>query len=377
MHLVHLTASTFYGGPERQMLGLAKSLPSDFRSSFLTFAEKGLCFAFLKQVRSAGFDGLPIEHDTPDIRFAIDDLTRQLRRQNADLLIAHGYKSNVLGRIAARRVGIPVISVSRGWTAENLKVRLYESVDKFHLRYMDAVVCVSQGQAIKVRNTGVPETKIRVIRNAVRLDAFRAPAPRFREHLRQLAGASVNERIVVAAGRLSPEKGFDVLVRAASEIQRAGRNYRFVLFGEGGERSKLEQLINEQGLINRFVLAGFRADLDHFLPWADVVVLPSFTEGLPNVALEASASGTPVVATSVGGTPEVIKDRITGYLVPPGDPKAIADHILEACQSQEHRKRMGEAGRRHMREQFSFEAQAQAYQVLFDHLVGRPMLAAA
>src|SRR5919108_523234 len=98
----------------------------------------------------------------------------------------------------------------------------------------------------------------------------------------------------------------------------------FVLFGEGPCRTELLHKVNAAGLAGSFVLAGFRADLDRFLSQLDLLVLPSHTEGLPNVVLEACAAGTPVVATAVGGTPEVIEDGLSGLLAPPGDPEALA-----------------------------------------------------
>ncbi|MCE9532830.1 MAG: glycosyltransferase, partial [Planctomycetes bacterium] len=147
--------------------------------------------------------------------------------------------------------------------------------------------------------------------------------------MRALANLSGEERIVVAAGRLSPEKGFDVLVEAAGLLRQQHSDLRFVLFGEGAERPLLERRIQELNLQGSFILAGFRDDLDRWLPWADVVVLPSFTEGLPNVALEASAAGVPVVATAVGGTPEVLRHGETGFLVPSGNPAELAKRIAE------------------------------------------------
>ncbi len=377
MHLVHLTASSFFGGPERQMLGLAKALPDVYRSTFLSFAEGGRCAAFLDQTEQAGFEGQPLCNDMPRLRACMRELATVLRIRAADVLICHGYKSNLLGRIAARRAGVPIVSVSRGWTGENVKVQLYEKLDRLNLRFMDAVVAVSEGQAQKVLKAGVPAQKLTIIRNAARLDAFRDPIPHYREKLKQLAGATGAEKIIVAAGRLSPEKGFAVLVDAAAEARKSGAEHRFVIFGDGKQRISLENQIAKFGLKERVILAGFQNDLDRWIPWADVVVLPSFTEGLPNVALEASAAGIPVVATAVGGTPEVVRDGETGYLVPPGNPVALSDKILSLCRDEFLRRRLGEAGQRFMHEHFSFAAQADAYQRLFTRLVKRSALAAA
>src|SRR5262249_32974414 len=118
-----------------------------------------------------------------------------------------------------------------------------------------------------------------------------------------------------------------------------------------------------------FVFAGLRPDLDRFLPFFDVLVLPSFTEGLPNVVLEAFAAGVPVVATAVGGTPEVVEDGVSGHLVPPGDPDALAGRVRDVLASEERRREMGRRGRECVLQHFTFAAQARAYERLFTGLV--------
>ena len=144
-----------------------------------------------------------------------------------------------------------------------------------------------------------------------------------------------------------------------------------MLFGDGPLREDLARQIAAAGLAGRFVLAGFRDDLDRFLPHLDLLVLPSYTEGLPNVVLEAFAAGVPVVATAVGGTPEVVEDGVSGWLVPPGDPAALARRILDVLGHEERRRTMGERGRARIRSQFTFEAQSLLYQELFAELTGR------
>jgi glycosyltransferase involved in cell wall biosynthesis len=371
MNLVHLTASTFFGGPERQMLGLARHLPVECHSVFLTFSEGGRCAEFLTEVRHQHFEGESLIHDTPHLRKAVRELTSQLREVQASVLCCHGYKANVLGRIAARRAGIPVVAVSRGWTGENWKVSFYELLDRINLRWMDQVVCVSEGQARRVRKAGVPGRRVTVIRNAIDPDRFSRPDSRYRRWLHQLFPRPCR-RIVGAAGRLSPEKGFRVLVEAAHVISKDEDSLGFVLFGDGPLHDALQKQIREAGLDHMFVLAGRRQDLDQFLPFFDVLALPSFTEGLPNVVLEACAAGVPVVATAVGGTPEVLLDGCNGYLVPPGDASALARRLQDVLVCDAERIEMGERGREHVSRQFTFAAQARQYEQLFRSLLGLP-----
>jgi glycosyltransferase involved in cell wall biosynthesis len=373
MHFVHLTASTFYGGPERQMLGLADHLPADCRTTVACFREGGRGGEFLRATAERGHDAVGLANDTPRLLAAAGELAGLLRDRGAGVLFCHGYKANLVGRPAARRAGIPAVAVSRGWTGENRKVRVYEWLDRRHLPLMDRVVCVSAGQAARVRRAGVPADQVTVIRNAARPEAFDTPDPAARrELLAQFAPDAGVSRVVVAAGRLSPEKGFDVLVEAAGRFLRADRRCGVVVYGEGSERPRLERRVAELGVGDRFVLPGFTRELDRLLPAADVLALASHTEGLPNVVLEAAAAGVPVVATAVGGTPEAVLDGQTGYLVPAADPATLADRLAALLADGPGRRAMSEAAREFVRDRFSFAAQAEAYLQLAHSLVGVP-----
>jgi glycosyltransferase involved in cell wall biosynthesis len=366
--VVHLTASTFYGGPERQMCGLARILPEHYRSAFLAFSEGGRCQPFLDEVRTHGFEATALEYDTPRIHQAVRQVAGHIRRLDGDVLCCHGYKANVVGRLAARRVRIPVVAVSRGWTGASLKVRFYEALDRLNLRWMDRVVCVSEAQADKVRRARVPAEKIVVIHNAIRADRFASADASYRATLQGFFPFP-RRQIIGAAGRLSPEKGFDVFVRAAAALAVEDPALGFILFGHGPLQTRLTAQIAASGLEGRCVLAGFRSDLDSFLPHLDVLVLPSYTEGLPNVVLEAGAAGVPVVATAVGGSPEAIVDGVTGYLAPAGSPTALAARIRAILTSEPRRRAMGLQGREHVRRFFSFDAQGERYRSLFDELL--------
>jgi glycosyltransferase involved in cell wall biosynthesis len=372
MNIVHLTSSAFYGGPERQILGLARALAPTDHTTMLTFAEGGRCRAFLAEARRQYVEAAAIDHDTPHLRAAIADVATELRRRKGDVLLCHGYKADLLGRLAARRLGVPVVSVSRGWTGENNRIRLYEALDRFHLRWMDQVVCVSEAQARKARRTGVRRDRVRVIYNAVDPERFYDLDALYRVKLLRYF-KNVPTRIVGAAGRLSPEKGFNILIEAARTVVKKDPSVGFVVFGDGACREKLVRQIKAAGLAGAFALGGFRVDLDRFLPFFDLLALPSYTEGMPNVVLEAFAAGVPVVSTAVGGAPEVVEDGVSGFLVPAGDPDALANRISAALQSEDRLRDMGMQGRQRVHDHFTFEAQARQYRRLFRELKGLPL----
>ena len=208
-----------------------------------------------------------------------------------------------------------------------------------------------------------------MIYNAVDPERFYDLDPLFRAKLLRYFRVAPR-RIVGAAGRLSPEKGFDVLIRAAERVVRRDPSVGFVVFGEGACRDGLQRQIHEAGLAGSFVLGGFRRDLDRYLPFFDLLALPSHTEGMPNVVLEAFAAGVPVAATAVGGAPEVVEEGLSGFLVPAGDHAALADRIGAALETDERLGDMGMHGRERVHDQFTFTAQARQYRRLFAELKG-------
>mgnify|MGYP005813944521 CR=1 FL=1 len=373
MLVAHLISSSFYGGPERQILGLARQMPEDYRTVFLLFSEGGRCGAFLEQVRRHGLAGIELMKNIPHVRAMAREIADHLRHLEVDILCCSGYKADLVGLPAARWAGIPVVSLVHGWTAATGKVRFYEVLDRLWLRWMDRAICVSEGQAAKVRRAGVPESRIAVIRNAIDAEPFEVSDPAYGERLRAFF-PHAPARIVGAAGRLSPEKGYGVLVAAAAIVVRERPDVGFVHFGDGPLRADVARRIEAEGLQGRFVLGGFREDATRFFAHMDLFVLPSFTEGLPVVALEAYASGVPVVATAVGGNPEVVADGVDGYLAPPGDPGTLAGRILDALADEGRRRDMGQRGRRRILEHFTVRSQEVAYRTLFEELTrGRKM----
>ena len=359
MKIVHLMASPFYGGPERQILGLARHLPAECETNFLTFAEGGKSQALVAEVRAAGFEIDVLAHNFPHVGRCVSEIAGRLRELRADVLVTSGYKPDILGWRAARLVGIPIVVVSHGWTGATWKVRVYERLDRWVHARAEAVVSVSEGQAAKVRAAGVRDERNHVIPNAIGDDAFAAPNPADRGALVGMF-AHQPSRIVGAAGRLSPEKGFDVLIDAAAELCAKRSDVGVVIFGDGPLRGDLERRIAKHGLDGRVILAGYRRDVARFVPHFDVGVLPSFTEGLPVTLLEMAAAGIAIVGSRVGGIPEVLVDGGTGLLVTPGRPTELADGIRRLLGDATLRRRLGDAVRERVRSHHSFAGSGSA-----------------
>jgi glycosyltransferase involved in cell wall biosynthesis len=372
MNVVHLLASPFVGGPERQALGLAEALLPEWRTTFLSFAERGLARPFLAQARATGFEAIELKSNAPWLFHCAAEVAAHLSRVRADVLLCSGYKPDLAGWLAGRRLGIPVLGIAHGWTGATWKVRLNERVDRWVMRRLTRVVAVSEAMARRVGAAGVPRERVETIRNAVQTGPYDVVDPGARSEM-QGWFAQPPQRIVAAAGRLSPEKGFDVLVAAAALVRQQVADAGFVLFGDGPLRRNLEAQVAAAGLADRFVFAGFRQDVSRLLPAADLAVLSSRTEGLPVVVLEAMAARLPVVATAVGGTVEVVTDGVTGFLVPSENPEALAQRMVAVLrEGPAFRKDMGSAGRQRVDADFTFASQASAYRRLFARLPASP-----
>jgi glycosyltransferase involved in cell wall biosynthesis len=373
LKVVHLTASPFFGGPERVILDVIRTqseLQFNVENQVISFREQGGCEPFLHELNQAGFKGSILEHDMPHLVAAYQDLVHLFRQEKTNLVCAHGHKSRLLGWLAARRVGIPVVGVSHGWTWQDWKTSLYERLDQWVHRRLDNVICVSQGQADKVIQTGTPQNRVTVIHNAINVSHFlETPDLCYRKQLQEFFEIAP-KWIIGAAGRLSPEKGFDILVEAIRLVveETPELSLGVVVFGEGFLRKSLQDQINHAGLTNRFKMVGFTSELDKFLPHFDLFVQSSRTEGFPCVNLEAMAAGVPVLATTVGGVPEQIISGKTGLLVPPNNPISLANNLRQLLENEPFRQSLAKQGKQKTLTEFTCRKQAEKYWELFQYL---------
>lgn len=374
MRIAHLIASPFFGGPEKQVLTLATEMRGTWPSFFMSFAESGRARPFLEEARKAGFEAIELCENWPHYFRSSREIATLLQKHQARLLCTSGYKPDIIGLRGARMAGIPAVAIAHGWTGATRKVRLNETLDRWVMRRFDAVVSVSEGQADKVRRAGVSPTRMVTIPNAVPVLPQQEADPACRAELVGLF-PHPPQLLVAAAGRLSPEKGFDVLIDAMAQVLGQTADVGCVLFGEGPLRTQLQQQIDSRQLSDRIVLAGFRADLGCYLPTADLLVISSHTEGLPVILLEALAAGVPVVATTVGGIPEVIEEGVQGFLVPPANPAALAERITAILQDDAMRATMRQQGPLRIATHYSTALQAERYAALFETLVRPQSLA--
>jgi glycosyltransferase involved in cell wall biosynthesis len=367
--VAHCIASNFYGGPERQVLTHLEHLQrSGVRPLLIPFFEEGRRNELYLHAQERGIPVAPLRRQGAFNPLLIGELAGVLHREQVHLLVTHGYKANVVGRLASWFMRVPEVAVSRGWTGECPRVRLYERLDRLFLRFARHVVAVSAGQRAKVVEAGVPAARVSVIHNAIDLETY----PPSAGVLRPLLGIPDTAEVVITAGRLSPEKNHAGMIRAAAMVLERHPDVYFAVFGEGALRSRLERQIEEAGLQNRFFLPGFRKDMRGIMHECDIFVLPSFTEGLPNVALEAAACRRPVVCTRAGGSPEVVRHGHTGLVTEPGDDAALAAAVGSLLDDPALRRTMGENAYSFISRSFSYAGQTEQYLNLYRRITPMP-----
>jgi len=364
MRIVHLVIGSDLAGGQAIALRLARA--AQHRGNHVAFVapEPG---PFVELVRS---EAIPV-HLLPLRRtYQLDKalrLARLLRRESADLLHTHTLAAaNTLGRVSARLAAVPVISHLHIENHFRPSTRpLLRSLDNATARLCSRLVAVSESTRRAYERQGYPARLIEVVYNGVELDGH-GPTPDVRSEL----GIPPGVPLVGEVARLCDVKGQRELIEALASIPEA----RLVLVGVDLERggafqAELEREADRFGVRERVAFVGRRNDAAEVLGQLDVVALPSWTEGLPLVLLEAMARRRAVVATQVGGTPEVVVDGETGLLVPPRDAGALAEAIGRLLADPELRARMGEAGYRSVAERFSADAMCRRVLELYDEVV--------
>lgn len=289
---------------------------------------------------------------------------RWCRRVDAQIVHTCELYSNVFGLPGAALAGVPVRIGNRRELATPDKSRGQLIAQRAGYAAAHAVVANSQAAAAQLRREGVPSRKIHVIPNGIDLGAFahRTPKP-----------AAAGPRIITVAN-LRPEKGHDTLLAAAARVAQVRPDAEWSIVGDGPLRTTLEQAVAARGLDGRVRFLGERRDVPALLAASDIFVLPSRWEASPNALIEAMAAGLPVVATRVGGIPELVDDGATGMLVESGDDAALSSAILALLEPDGRADAIGCAARASV-ERLSFDRMVARFAHLYRSELHRRALA--
>ncbi len=288
---------------------------------------------------------------------ALFRLRRWLSERRIELVHTHSSKTGILGRFAARLAGVPaIVHTVHGWsfntTQSAAKRAIYRELERHAARWTDRLVVVAAADRDKglAHGIGHPESYT-ILRSGIDSRAYERP-PGGRDAARARLGYGPEHVVVGTVACLKPQKAPLDFVRAAAIAHAREPRLRFVVAGDGEQRSAMERLIAERGLGDVVQLLGWRQDVAELLQALDVFLLTSVFEGLPRSVLQAMAAGVPVVATAVDGTPEVVRDGETGLLVPPRQPERAAERVLEILSDPALRNRCIAGARRVLTSEF-------------------------
>jgi glycosyltransferase involved in cell wall biosynthesis len=332
------------GGAERHVTTLVSRLDREqFKPSVICLGREGELFPSLAE---SGVPGVAFHRTKRQALQCLADLVRALRATSPDVVVLRGYSAEFLGRVAAVLAGVPTVIV---WVHHcgDIEPRglLRRVSDRLLDRVTDAYFGVAHAQvSYLVDELRLPRHKVRIVRNGVEPSRFSGEADR--SATRSALGLGEQDITVGIVAALRPEKDHETFLRAAAQVAAADTRARFLIVGDGRTRPALEELAGRLGISDRVLFTGARDDVAAVLSAVDVFVLSSFTiECFPMALLEAMAASRPAVCTAVGGVPEMLEDGVTGYLVPPRDPDALAARLLMLLADDDGRRRFGAAAR--------------------------------
>jgi glycosyltransferase involved in cell wall biosynthesis len=360
------------GGADKTVLNSPRRLAE--------FGYRNVC-AYMRHPQDAGFQELEVRASRLEVPLVVLDdygpldwrvirrLLRICRDNNVAIWHGHEYKSNLLGLLLRRFWPMRLISTVHGFVDDTWRLRAYNWVDRWCLKYYEHVLCVSEKLRQQCLAAGLSAEQCTQLDNGVDLDQYRRTAPP--AAAQRAFGIPPGRTVVGAVGRLSREKAFDALIRVIHSLHQTGVNVHLMLAGEGDQEAALRRLTAELGCQEYVTFLGFQENTLAVYEAMDVFALSSVTEGMPNVLLEAMAVGVPVVATCVGAVPQLIESNQSGLVVPPADQESLARAIGTMVADHNLRRRCVNSASDTIRTRYSFDVRIRKVAALYDRLLAR------
>jgi glycosyltransferase involved in cell wall biosynthesis len=361
------------GGPEKTiLLGAART---DHRRFSVT-----VCY--LRDARDDAFDidakaaALPVDYVEVVEKHSFDPsiwphLRRLVRDRAIDIVHAHDHKTNVLALLMSRFENVTALSTVHGWTGHSRREHwLYYPVDKRILRFFPRLIAVSNDIRRELSRHGARPSRVVTILNGIEHTAFRRERAR-ESSIRRALGIRDDDVVIGAVGRLEPQKRFDLLIEAFGEVHKKQPKLKLLIVGDGSVRNALAARVTARGLSSHCRLLGQRTDIIDLHHAFDMFVQSSDYEGTSNAVLEAMALETPVVATDVGGTADLVRNDADGLIIPSQDLPALVRAIEVVLADREAAAARAVAARRRVETDLSFNARMVAVEAVYEELFRR------
>ncbi len=372
--IVYLIDTLGMGGAERMLVNLLEHMDAarfDVRVCVIAVREGNPMAAEVERLRIP-VDLVPIPRLRRIDRFPA--LVHYLRQHQTQLLHTQLEFSDTLGNIAARLVGIPSVSTQHTLDAPPRGSRSYwrHQLMWWSLRnFCDRVITVSNVARQHLLAVGrLPSEKVITLYNGIELSRFQEVDPEVRAVLRSSLGLPADAPVLGTIAVLRPPKGIQHMVRAMPSILAAVPDAHYLVVGGGPHEGVLKEQARQLGLAERVVFAGMRDDIPALLATLDVFVLPTEDEALPTVLAEAMAAAKPIVASAVGGVPEMIEEGRNGVLVPPGNAERLAEACIDLLKNPQRGAQMGRTGFHIANERFNIHRQIATLTNLYQQLIG-------
>jgi len=358
------------GGPEKTILvGAARSDPGRFRVTVCYIRdERDTVYALDRLAGDLGVDYVEVLERHSFDRRIWPALRRLVRERRIDIVHGHDYKTNLLAFLLARAERVVPLGTAHGWTGQSSReTRLYYPAERWLLGRFPRVIAVSSEIADRLVEAGARRDRITTVLNGIDTETFRRDSSRAGPARLSLR-LPPSTAIVGSVGRLERQKRFDLLIDAVARLRQRQRDVTLVIAGDGSLAATLRAHARARGLADASVFAGHRTDVVDVLHAFDLFAQSSEYEGTPNCVLEAMAVGAPVVATTVGGTAELIDDGVHGLLVPPHDPEALAAALAAALDDPAATARRAAAARLRIEQELSFDVRMRKVEQIYEAL---------
>ena len=367
INVVHLVEELTIGGLEKILTTIVLNLnKKKYNVSVWCLREGGF---FADKLVKEGIDVKILHISTSRNPLSIYKLYRLLKSHKFDIIHTHAYSAGTIGRMSAFFAGVPVI-ISHNHNIYDYYNKYHHLVERFLSYITDGIICVSDMIKKFANETqGIDTKKLVTIYNGI--ENIRSVSGKETSSLRKELGIPRNHTVMGTVAQFSEKKGLAYLIKSASILLEHRKDVNFLLVGDGTIMGDLKQLCHNLKIGENVIFTGERSDIPEMLSLIDIFVLPSIREGLPLAILEAMACGKAVIATNVGGVPEVVKNGISGILVPPKDPEALHCAMNELLGNRGKLKKMGYNGKRVSIESFSSKTMVGKIEDLYDSLLNR------
>jgi glycosyltransferase involved in cell wall biosynthesis len=358
------------GGAERLMIPILKHLSRTHFDPFVCALQSKDGNPMAQEVRALGIPIHCLEMQHLRDWNALPRLIKYLNWIGADLVHTQLEFANILGNISARYLHLPSVCTIHVMPSLNVKTKskLHQKLEWFVLkRFCDHVIAVAEeARQYHLQISGASSDRVSTIYNGIELSGFQELDREFeRARVRAELGVPAHADLLTTVAVLRPQKGIQYMIRALPTVLVSKPNTYYVVVGDGVHRDTLIEEANNAGVSNRVIFTGMRNDVIRLLTASDIFVLPTLTEALPTVLAEAMAAKIPIVASRVGGIPEMITDGQNGCLVESEDVAGLATACIDLLDHPEKRRAMGNEGWKIVHQQFNIERQVNKLEDLY------------